>query len=447
MRRMSVFQIPPSRKQDRLVNEANLLRLTGHGKDVASVINFAIRHFQETDYPNVKFSVHDFSMEINIFPGNELEEAEAWDAANSDACWPHTMVSMKIKGKAAHLDARGRAVIVQVGGITPSKFWDERNVKPPMQPQNQFIGSGISVHVQGRLGSPEGPLSTLFKAPTQYLINHENISRKHVVYLHRICTLDFAALVRKCGPRDHVKLSTDQEEKNKLSYIGITKQGWQKRFNQHLSQARCGSALLFHTALREHYPKTRLMEHHVLAVCGSEQMAMELEEVFVGGLFPYVLQKDEWKDTNASLLARLHTEMSEKTAPPSAYYLGTLYPKGLNMIPGGYAGLKVLHKMGVMKDNQPFNVDQRDNLLIEGLKRGGQANPLLAAHWNDEDYATKVICGPEGRLKPPQIQEARTLGLLGRETSEITDIVGAKNERQIKNLLEGSTYSRIKKLH
>ena len=156
---------------------------------------------------------------------------------------------------------------------------------------------------------------------------------------------------------------------------------------------------------------------------------MDLEEMFVKGG-----TREDFGDPDAF-------KEGEK------WVFGTLYPKGLNMIPGGYAGLKVLHKMGVMKDNQPFNVDQRDNLLIEGLKRGGQANPLLAAHWNDEDYATKVICGPEGRLQPPQIQEARTLGLLGRETSEITDIVGAKNERQIKSLLQGSTYSRIKKLH
>ena len=92
-----------------------------------------------------------------------------------------------------------------------------------------------------------------------------------------------------------------------------------------------------------------------------------------------------------------------------------------------------------MKENKPLDVDQRDNLLINCLKRedrAGRSNPLLAAHWNDENYATKIICGPEGRLKPHQIQEARTLDFLGREPSEIKDIVGAKNELQIKNLLK-----------
>lgn len=37
----------------------------------------------------------------------------------------------------------------------------------------------------------------------------------------------------------------------------------------------------------------------------------------------------------------------------------TLYPKGLNMIPGGFAGFQFLHKLGFLKRSQ-VSVDERD---------------------------------------------------------------------------------------
>lgn len=416
MRRMSVFQIPPSRKQDRLVNEANLLRLTGHGKDVASVINFAIRHFQETDYPGLSkdwFSEENLwekvTLDVHIHPRSFADDPEFMED-----CDIHTrkifsepgafgalvqQIGMEIDGRITHLDPKGRPIVVSAyatrGGLEPTGCIFVYSVDDPRT----------------------GPARSVISAPTNYLVHQpRNFVRQYAVYLHQLCNKDVYTL-------------GDDNFDDTLTYIGLTKQGWQKRFSQHMSKARSGSPLLFHQALRDNYVGTRLMGHRVLTLCETEKEAMDLEEWFVKGG-----TREDFSEPD------IFVGMDK-------WVFGTLYPKGLNMIPGGYAGLKVLHKMGVMKDNQPFNVDQRDNLLIEGLKRGGQANPLLAAHWNDEDYATKVICGPEGRLQPPQIQEARTLGLLGRETSEITNIVGAKNERQIKSLLQGSTYSRIKKLH
>ena len=407
---MSVFQIPPSRKQDRLVNEANLLRLTGHGKDVASVINFAIRHFQETDYPGLSkdwFSEENLwkkvTLDVGIYPRFLVNPQGENDPEFMEDFMREQHVGhvlMEIDGRITHRDPKGRLVVVSAyetsGGMDP-------------------IGN-VEVSSQG--DPRTGPMRSVIAVPLPYLAHQpRNFVRQYAIYLHHLCG-------RKVTDPDPGWSGDDA-----LTYIGLTKQGWQKRFSQHLSKAHSGSPLLFHQALRDNYVGARVIGHRVLTLCETEKEAMDLEEMFVKGG-----TREDFGDPDAF-------KEGEK------WVFGTLYPKGLNMIPGGYAGLKVLHKMGVMKDNRPFNVDQRDNLLIEGLKRGGQANPLLAAHWNDEDYATKVICGPEGRLKPPQIQEARTLGLLGRETSEITDIVGAKNERQIKSLLEGSTYSRIKKLH
>ena len=417
MRWMTIFNIPPSRKQDKIVNEANLLRLTGHGKDVASVINFAIRHFQETDYPGLSkdwFSEENLwkkvALDVGIYPTFLVNPQGENDPEFMEDFMREQHVGrvlMEIDGRITHRDPKGRLVVVSAyetsGGMDP-------------------IGN---VEV-GSQGDPRtGPRRSVISAPLPYLAHQpRNFVRQYVIYLHHLGG-------RKVSDPDPDPASLRPSYGDDyLTYIGLTKQGWQKRFSQHMSKARSGSPLRFHQALRDNYVGARVIGHRVLTLCETEKEAMDLEEMFVKGG-----TREDFRDPDS------FEKKGEK------WVFGTLYPKGLNMIPGGYAGLKVLHKMGVMKDNQPFNVDQRDDLLIEALKRGGQANPLLAAHWNDENYATKVICGPEGRLKPNQIQEARTLGLLGRETSEITNIVGAKNERQIKNLLQGSTYSRIKKLH
>ena len=118
------------------------------------------------------------------------------------------------------------------------------------------------------------------------------------------------------------------------------------------------------------------------------------------------------------------------------------------MIPGGYEGLRVLHKMGAFDRIKAVDIDQREEQLIKMMQRGhreGKANPLLAVLWLDEDYAAKIICGPDGRLKPNRIFQARFMGMLGREALDIASAVGAKSEFQIQRLLRGKTYSRITK--
>ena len=218
-----------------------------------------------------------------------------------------------------------------------------------------------------------------------------------------------------------------------LSYIGITKQGWQKRFSQHLSSAKRGSRTYFHRALRDFYPGANLVQHRILDIVDSEDAALDAEEMWVDGVQP----NDEFYES-----------LQNTFKDDDAWVFGTLYPKGLNMIRGGKAGLKDLHKMGALERNIPITVDAKEDALMRQLakdERLGRPNPLLAAHWQNDDYAMKIICGPEGRLNPDQIYEARTLNVLGRNTAEIAKVIGAKNERQVKNLLDGKTYSRIKR--
>ena len=248
--------------------------------------------------------------------------------------------------------------------------------------------------------------------PMNYIVDQEmSLQNQYVVYCHTITP----------------SLFDEKSNANGMNYIGITKQGWRKRFAQHLSNAAAGSPLLFHRALRDRYRLSRVCVHYILTVTEDEKSAMDAEEEFVRGTNdPDVLGRFTGIETFAA---------------------GTLYPKGLNMIPGRYEGLRVLHKLGALQHDRAVGIDRREENLIKVMRQGereGKANPLLASLWLDEAYATKIICGPEGRLKPNQIARARFLGSLGRDIPDIANAVGAKSQSQIERLLKGHTYLRIK---
>jgi hypothetical protein len=124
----------------------------------------------------------------------------------------------------------------------------------------------------------------------------------------------------------------------------------------------------------------------------------------------------------------------------------TLYPLGLNMIPGGKSGLEYLRKIGALGRGVKLNPEDRCVLIEEAMKSSslaGRPNPLLASMWTDDEFAVKVICGPEGRMKPEQIKLARFLHSLGKPVDDIAREVSAKNVEQVARMLRGSTYSRI----
>jgi len=187
-----------------------------------------------------------------------------------------------------------------------------------------------------------------------------------------------------------------------LRYVGVTKQRWFSRFSQHTSAALTGSNLVFHRALREHSNKP--MVHWVIASDLSYEDAMNMEERLVEQ---------------------------------------TLYPQGLNMIPGGFAGMKYLNKLGF----HAKSIKERDSIIDKLSKMSsikGMPNPLCAARWaNDQDYINRVICGHGDRLTVEQVRQIRLLGDFNMTTEIIMQKVKAKNIRQVDNLLNGKHYKRI----
>jgi hypothetical protein len=204
------------------------------------------------------------------------------------------------------------------------------------------------------------------------------------------------------------ELGEAQANLDMATYVGITKRGWQVRYNQHLRDAQSGSPYLFHDALRNG-SNFNLVEHEVYAAGLSYDQAMDVEEHWV-------------------------EEMS-------------LYPKGLNMIPGGHAGLRYLAKMNALRPGETG--EERDRAISDAMRgrpRGstaGSPNSLIAEHWTNPAYAAAVICNRDDRLSPDQIRMARILSGCDWSEQRIAQHVGARNEAQVKRLLAGNTYTRI----
>lgn len=195
------------------------------------------------------------------------------------------------------------------------------------------------------------------------------------------------------------------------TYYGVTSRAWQVRFNEHVRAARTSSPYLLHKAIREDLRRASKVAHVVIAAGATKEQAYDLEE--------YLVDK---------------------------YSLYPNHPDGLNMIPGGYEGLRFLAREGVGVRTADIEPEEREKVVVEYLKanpRKGIPNPLIAGKWLDDKYAEAVICGHENRLSAFQVREIRALNVLGLLPAEIATKVGAKSIGQVKRVLSQRTYSRI----
>jgi hypothetical protein len=121
----------------------------------------------------------------------------------------------------------------------------------------------------------------------------------------------------------------------------------------------------------------------------------------------------------------------------------SLYPRGLNMIPGGHAGIRYLAKFGFQTTRKDW--ENREKLVRQfgaHCGRAGKPNPLAAARWMNGDYAASVICGNPNNFTLEQVREARYLESLGWNELHLAERFDCSVER-VQRLLKGETYSRV----
>ena len=228
--------------------------------------------------------------------------------------------------------------------------------------------------------------------PLQYIMKgFPNIKKQHYGYAHKIAVLD-----------------DNGQVENEYTYIGVTGRDWLKRMSEHFNEIKNGSNKLFHKTWREFTGKSNvLLSSELIIGDHTYEQIMAWEETMV----------DRCMDSGNSL----------------------------NMIPGGFKGMKFLHEHRLLNSDKA-NLEERDAAILEYQKqhpRAGISNLLISELWKDDNYASKIICGPEGRLSVQQVQKIRELDNAGIPIEKICEMVNALNINQVERVLSGKTYSRI----
>ena len=212
----------------------------------------------------------------------------------------------------------------------------------------------------------------------------------------------------------------------KFVYYGITKRGWNTRFMEHVkSSVKEQSNHLFSRKLGE------LIDARAAEVSGVFDARPKLSGM-VTALCAVGLTEQQAMDTEEYLVDK--------------YSLSSQHQNGLNMIPGGYEGIRSLYRLSVIKEPATLDTEAREELLDGYIRANpmlGVPNPVVAAAWNNPEYAEAVICGRENRLDAGQVRRIRYLSAQSYSVDEIQEAVGALDEGQVKRVLEGRTYSRI----
>lgn len=228
--------------------------------------------------------------------------------------------------------------------------------------------------------------------PLQYIMKgFPKIKDQHFGYSHKIALQDDNG-------------NFDKE----YIYIGVTKRNWLKRMSEHFNEIKSGSNKLFHKTWREFTGNNRVMLSSELIVGDHTfEQIMAWEETMV----------DKYMDDKLSL----------------------------NMIPGGFKGMKYLHKHRLL-NKEKVTIGERDIAVLEFQKihpRSGIANLLISELWKSDDYAKKIICGADDRLSVEQVLRIRELSTIGMPIEKIAESVNALNIQQVKRVVKGKTYSRI----
>lgn len=250
----------------------------------------------------------------------------------------------------------------------------------------------------------------VISVPLQCVIkNWGDVTQGHMIYEHSI------------SPMDHSKQELGEEFKA-ARYIGLTSRNWETRYREHQRDALTGSELLFHTTLASIFPEG-----------GISQAGMGVFEIVRSGL------------SFISELEYVNLTFEEAMQAEEKLVEHTLHPAGLNMIPGGYAGLKLLHKLGYLARSKA-TVEERDRASANYLRRLQKLSnpaPWIAQNWGKDEYYEKVILNRSNTLSKEQVHQIRKFGIDWQFTTEIIARLSGASERQVRDVLSGKYYSRV----
>jgi hypothetical protein len=199
------------------------------------------------------------------------------------------------------------------------------------------------------------------------------------------------------------------EEENEVFYCGITKRGWLTRMTEHFRDIRGNSSKTFHKLWREYLGDSNvLLNSELVALNHSYEGAMGWEE--------WVVEKYMAKS------------------------------KSLNMIPGGFAGLRAFYSQNKLSYPVRGNsavLGQSSFLYFSNESRHGVKNPMIEKLWQDDKYYAKVIGNRENTFSLNEVLMIRQMADKGHDVKHIGKHFGINAVKRIANLLSGKTYKRM----
>lgn len=199
-----------------------------------------------------------------------------------------------------------------------------------------------------------------------------------------------------------------EADSDEYYYVGITGRNWLTRLSEHVGEMRRGSNRAFYKEWRRSLKLDNvLFSSNLVEINLNYKEAMHWEEVLVDRV---------------------------------AYG-----PNGLNMIPGGFKGQRLLHEANLI-GRKNKSLEDREKAIAEFAKRHsrrGIPNPFMSELWKSDEHYLKVNESNPKRFSADQVRQIRQLGNDGYSIRDITKIAGALDEHQVKRVLDGSTYRRV----
>ena len=197
-------------------------------------------------------------------------------------------------------------------------------------------------------------------------------------------------------------------------YVGITTRNWLQRMEEHFQEVRSGSNKRFHAAWRTY--------------TGNAKVLLCSELVVLNHTYKGIM---DWEEDQVDM----HLAAGNS----------------LNMIPGGFKGLRFLHEHR-LTSRVDITLEEREAAIAtfaeaeyarRGSGKAGVPNLLLSRLWLDDEFYLKVLAGRSDVLSPGQVVTIRQLAAKGKTETEIASSVEARNIDQVKRVLAGKTYKRI----
>lgn len=250
--------------------------------------------------------------------------------------------------------------------------------------------------------------------PLQYLLKGwGDASKGYQCYHHTIVEniKPAVASLSQSGISTKYPTLNDIKKIKEYTYFGITGRNWLKRLSEHINEVRRGSNKKFHRAWRE--------------FIGVKDVLYTSTLVDVNYTYEKVMQWEEWAVDE-------HGTVSS--------------PNILNMIAGGFKGLKELHKLGITK-RVNITLKERERAIEEYARRyprKAMPAPWMMVYWGIDDNYLNYINKREDTLSDEQVREIRMLATKGMSADEIVKEVSARNKRQVKDVISRKHYARVK---